>query len=780
MNINTLINVKPIKHNGLASFSGCLEPVFTFCLVAVIIILWSFPPDCAGKQKSSAGKASPSIQKKNFPASVHTNEKSPVSIEADAMDYDHVSDLYRARGQVSVFYSGASLYADEVELDNQNHVARAQGNTLLKIGEDTLKGERLWFNIEDKTGAAFNADAFYARNHFRVRGNIIEKTGENTYFIDNPSATTCDGSNPDWEIAGSEMKVTIEGYGLMKNACFKVGSLPLLYSPYILFPAKTKRQTGFLLPYLAYSRDKDGIDVELPFFWAVSPWMDATFYQRFIEKRGFKEGAEFRYDFGNKSFGTFYGDYLEDTKQVTETEDDALRRDWQGMHKRWSYFLHHQTRLDSQFYLRTDLKKVSDKWYFRDFSSYNYYREHFNSTSEDRFRNVSFEGDKSLRYLDSTIRVYKGWSKYNVTGLMHAADDFAAVNNDQTLQRYPEIIFAGVKQPLLHTPFYYELAGRYDYLYKKEGHKGHFADLSPSLSMPVNLSDYVRIIPQFTFKETFWSRDDDENGLKEKTADRSVYNASVSFGSQLFRVFHLNGKHWEKIRHEIKPEIIYSYMPSISAEDVPDYYLPALSPFGMPLASLSSDPLNGQNAGAWSLTNTLTARVKDQGGSLSYLEFFRLKVFQAYDIDEARRDMARNAPERRPFSDMGIEFDFSPHKYFSFRMRDKYNVYSGWKQNSYDLSLRDWRGDALLVAYRNTEGLVEEINLGVKAVITDHFYSTFVLKRDLQDARKIENSLGFVYHTQCWSLGFDLSDTDDDVRFLFRISLAGFGKTADK
>lgn len=129
---------------------------------------------------------------------------------------------------------------------------------------------------------------------------------------------------------------------------------------------------------------------------------------------------------------------------------------------------------------------------------------------------------------------------------------------------------------------------------------------------------------------------------------------------------------------------------------------------------------------------------------------------------------------------MGIEFDFNPHKYLSFRVRDKYNVYSGWKQNSYDLSVRDWRGDSLLVAYRNTKDLVEEINLGVKAVITDHLYSTFVLKRDLHHSRKIENSLGFVYHKQCWSLGFDLTDTDDDVRFLFRISLAGFGKSGNK
>ncbi len=774
MEIKITTNHKIIFNRGIFK-SACL-PVF----LLVIILLVPFSTTHAANRTSDHQEPATRAQKKVSAKDIPADQKSPVNIEADLMDYDHESDLYRAKGNVAIFYSGSSLRADEVELDNKNNTARAQGNAFLKMEEDTLQGERIIFNIENKTGAAYQADAFYARNNFHVRGDKIEKTGENTYFINQPSATTCDGDDPDWEIAGSEMKVTLEGYGSMKNACFRVRSIPLLYSPYIIFPAKTKRQTGLLLPYLAYSRDKDGIDVELPFFWAVSPQMDATFYQRYIEKRGFKEGVEFRYDFGNKSFGTFYGDYLEDTKRVTETADKSLKRDWQGTHKRWSYYLHHQTEFNPQFYLRTDLKKVSDKWYFKDFSAHNYYRDHFNSSSEDRFQNVSFEGDKSLRYLESTVRLYKGWSNYNVTGSINATDDFAAVNNDRTLQKYPEIIFTGVKQPWMNTPFYYELSGRYDYLYRKEGDKGHFADLSPSVSLPLNISDYIRIIPQLTFKETFWSRDDDENALKEKAGDRAVYNASVSLSSQLSRVFHLNMKHWEKIRHEIKPEIIYSYVPNVSADDVPDYYLPASSSFVVPLTTLSDNTLNEQNAVAWSLTNTLTAKVQDGNGAFAYLEFLRLKLFQTYDIDEARRDTDKNAPDRRPFTDMGIELDLNPHKYFSFRVRDKYNVYSGWKQNSYDVSVQDWRGDALLVAYRNTEDVAEEINLGVKAVITDHLYSTFALKRDLNNSRKIENSLGFVYHKQCWSLGFDLTDTDDDVRFLFRISLAGFGKSGNK
>jgi LPS-assembly protein len=129
------------------------------------------------------------------------------------------------------------------------------------MGEDTLRGEKIVLNIEDKTGAAYMAHAFYAMNNFYVNGDKIEKTGENTYLIEQPVATTCDGDKPDWEITGSEMKVTIEGYGLMKDARFLADGLPVFYSPYLPFPAKSERQSGFLIPYLS-SSSNDGIDID--------------------------------------------------------------------------------------------------------------------------------------------------------------------------------------------------------------------------------------------------------------------------------------------------------------------------------------------------------------------------------------------------------------------------------------------------------------------------------------------------------------------------------------
>ena len=124
---------------------------------------------------------------------------------------------------------------------------------------------------------------------------------------------------------------------------------------------------------------------------------------------------------------------------------------------------------------------------------------------------------RSLRYLESTARVVKGWSNYNLTGLINSTEDFAAANNDQTLQKYPEIVFTGIKQPFLNTPLYYEFAGTYDYFYRGEGQKGHYIDFSPTVSVPFNISRYVKVIPQFALKETFWSRDDNQIGSDSRT-----------------------------------------------------------------------------------------------------------------------------------------------------------------------------------------------------------------------------------------------------------------------
>ena len=698
----------------------------------------------------------------------------PVKIEADHLAYDNERDVYSASGNVVITYGDGVLTAANVEYDRKNNTATAEGGAFLKMAQDTLQGEKIVVNVEDKTGVAYSSKVFYARNHFYIKGDRIEKTGENSYFIEKPLATTCDGDNPDWQLAGSEMKVTIEGYGWLKHARFMTKGVPVIYTPVIAFPAKTKRQTGLLFPYLAYSKDKDGLDIEIPFFWAINEQMDATLYSRYIEKRGFKEGAEFRYFAGDKSFGTFYADFMEDNKNIRDTGDTGLPRDWQGMHRRWSYNINHQTNFDSQFYVRTDLRRVSDPWYFRDFGSYNYYLTNYASSEEDPFRKTFFQGNESLRFLESSARVFKGWNNYNVMARVSSTDDFAVLNNDRTLQKYPEIVFTGIKQPFFSTPLYFEFAGNYDYFYRGEGQKGHYVDFQPTVSWPLSLSQYAKIIPQIAFKETYWNRDD--QGVSDiKSGYRSLFEASVAVNSRLARVFNAGLFNWEKIRHEIKPEISYSYIPDVKQNGIPDY-LPKISSWIDPFASANTGNANvmmPQNAVAWSLTNTVIAKMKDKAGQGGYLELLRLKLFQAYDVNEAKKDMTGLTTERRPISDLGIELDLKPHPYFSFAARNIYSPYRGWKEMNYDLGISDARGDKLTVGYRYTLDSIEEINLDLKAVITERLSGKFIVRRDQFNDRTVESTIGLTYNEQCWGVGVDYTKTYDDERIMLKISLAG-------
>lgn len=713
------------------------------------------------------------------------NNKGPVYIDADSMDYDNASEVYHAQGSVVVTYDGGVLTADNVEFDKKSSIATAYGNAFLKTGEDTIAGDKIVFNVDGKTGVAYKGRVFYAQNHFYVRGEEIEKTGELTYKIIQPVATTCDSNEPDWEIAGSEMKLTVDGYGLMKNARLVTGPLPVFYTPLFPFPAKTKRQSGFIFPYLSYSKDKDGIDVEIPYFWAISPQMDATFYQRYIEKRGLKEGVEFRYYAGEKSFGTFYGDYLDDKKDLTDTAtgSTSTNLDQQDSNKRWSYYLNHQTNFDSQFYLRTDLRRVSDNWYFHDFSAQNYYLEHYSITEQDPFKKVPFYGDESLASLESTARLYKGWSNYNLTALISYTDNLSVTDNGSTLQKYPEITFTGTKQSLLKSPIYYEFTTVYDYFYRGEGQKGHFVDLYPVFSLPFNIFRYAKVIPKIGIRETFWSRDDELATGDDKNGVRSIYDLSLAVSSQVSRVFDVNVQNWDKIRHEIKPELTYAYTPNVSQSNLPDF-APIITPTVTPVEAATTNTIMEQNAVAWGVTNTFTAKQRDAKGAYSYLEFLRVKLLQTFDINRAKSD-TEDTDQKHYWSDMAVEVDFLPHRYLSFSARNQYNYYTGWTVANYDSTIRDWRGDSVTLSYRYTLDSIEEIDFYVNALITDKINATLVSRRDKFNSRTVENTIGLVYHKQCWAVGLDFTKTDSleadstttttDTRFLLKLSLTGLG-----
>jgi LPS-assembly protein len=665
-----------------------------------------------------------------------------VTIEADSISYDYETDTYHAGGSVVMTYAGGLLTADHVFLDKRRDQARAEGHVVLRSDQDTLEGDRIDFDIKHKTGVAYQGRAFMARNHFYLAGDRIEKTGEFSYIVHDARATTCDGPCPDWQLAGDKLDVTVEGYGTLKHAKLLAKGIPVLYIPYLVFPAKTKRQSGLLPPYFAYSDTKLGMDVEIPIFLAISDDMDATLYQRYMDKRGYKQGVEFRYFTSLNNFGTFYGDFMHDTGRVTETAG-GISRDWQSDHQRWSLYLNHQTQFDSGLYFRTDIRKVSDSWYFKDFASHNYYLGHYAATEDQRFRKVPFVGNEALGSLESTARLVKNWSLYSITALGSYTDNFTALSNDATLQKYPEITLIGTKHPLFGSPANFEFMSAYVYYYRDAGQKGHFYELKPTLSLPIDLGGYGLLTPEFGLWEVLWRRDDQQPTSSDKQGTRSLYRAALNLTTEISRVYNIGGQAVEKIRHGIRPELNYTYIPDVNQTSLPDFIA----------------PVREQHALSYGLTNSFLARWKSKDGKITYREFLRLKLAQTYDIKETNRDTAAAGGDRKPFGEVQMEADFSPFQYLSFMARNKYDVNkTTWSQANYDLTLSSTRGDAAVLGYRYTQNSIEEINLYLKAVVTKSLDLTYQQRRNQLIRKDFEKKLGLRYNKQCWNVEFSYAE----------------------
>lgn len=696
----------------------------------------------------------------------------PFTIEADSISYDRGEDVYRASGQVSIVFSGGTLEADFVLLAKGSNIASAEGRVRVRTANDLLEGDKVDFDLTANTGVVYSGKMFIAQNHIYLKGDKIEKRGETTYHIQGMSLTTCDGEMPDWHLTAREMDVTVDGYGKIRDGKFFAKDVPLLYLPYFIFPAKTTRQTGFLFPRLAYSRDKLGWDTELPFYLAISKNADATFYQRYMDKRGFKEGVEFRYFLNKDSYGTIYGDYLRDSAQITE-QAGSLSRDWQTPQNRWSFYLQNYTALQPGLYLRADIAKVSDNWYFRDFSSHNYYLDHYAQNSDERFKRVSFTADESLAFLESKVRLVKDWSLYNLTALLSYTDNLTSDSNGATLQKYPEITLSGVKQPFFGTPVNFALNASYSGNYRQEGQGGNLVDVKPVFSLPLDVGGSFSLTPEVEVRGSFWERNDDFVTDDNKRGQRTAYRLGMDATTSFFRDFTLPGRTMdrtidrtiEKIRHEIKPELIYTYVPYVDQADLPDF----------------ADVIDEQHSVTAAITNTLVAKLKGKNGATSYLEILRFKLAQTYDIKEARRNIDGSAAAGRPFSDIDMELDLNPSAYVAFYVRNRLNVNSGrWEKSNYDLKMTDTRGDAVSLGYRYTADLLEEINLSFRAFLTKSLDLSYVLKRNLFDQHDIRNAIGFNYSRQCWSIGLNYADAASDRTATLSFSLNGLGGVGTK
>ena len=194
-------------------------------------------------------------------------------------------------GLVTLEYQDIKLTADYVRADRRTKVVVAEGDVVLEQGPSRLTGLRLDLDLTDKTGVLTDGKAELAG--ILMRGATLAKTGARTFEIRDGAVTACEGDRPAWEFLVKDGAVTLDDYARLKKVVFQLGGVPLLYTPYLLWPALRDRASGFMIPAIGYSSNRGGW-LGLSYFQVLGRSADATVTTDLYTRKFFGLGTELR------------------------------------------------------------------------------------------------------------------------------------------------------------------------------------------------------------------------------------------------------------------------------------------------------------------------------------------------------------------------------------------------------------------------------------------------------------------------------------------------------
>jgi LPS-assembly protein len=642
----------------------------------------------------------------------YNTSREPVRIQADLITYDGENREYIAEGNVEIWQGDTKLTADRVVLKEETRKAEATGHVILVKGSDVLRGSKMTIDLETKLGVIIQGSLFLKQQNYHLRGEEIERLGENTYRIRRGSFTTCDGDNPAWSFGGKESVVTLEEYASIWGATFRVKDIPVFYSPYLVLPVKTKRQSGFLFPRIGYSSTK-GFELGNQYFWAISRNMDATFTLDMATRKGFGEGLEYRYIRKRGSEGTFYGYYTREWESYREQRTEQLDRG----PDRWETDLQYEEYMSPSFFAKTRLRLFSDRQYFTDYG-----RTYADQASEQSY---------------SFASLTKNWDRYSAFGEARYTTNLQKDNSD-TLQYLPNIHFTGLWQPIFRSPFYFDFDSAYGYFWREEGTNGFRTDLFPRLSLPLRLGP-LEFTPEVFGRETFYEVQDGSEG----TTSRELWGVQGSLKTEVYRIFETGWARIPKVKHTFRPEITYTYIPHVDQSQIPFY----------------DQPVPKVNEVFYGFTSRLIGKIMEGKGRSRYEELVYLKIGQAFDVNEATSSATDSNEPTGSFGIITGELRIRGLEYVTLDTITTYDPNQNLFLTNYTvLSLADHRGDGLSLDYTWRRGIEEQIYGQIRVRLIPSLEVSYGRRYSVYDNQNLETDYRLLYRHQCWSVEMTYSE----------------------
>jgi len=439
-------------------------------------------------------------------------------------------NVWHAFEDVVITYQDVRIQCQSVELDRATGDIKAEGGVILDRGPQRFTADRLLYNLKTKSGTFTNATGT-APPSYSFTGAVLERVDETHYRIIDGTFTACEQEDrPSWDLHLREALIEDEGYGRFKGVAFRIKRLPVLYFPYLLWPVKTERAAGFMMPGFGYS-ERRGFHLGARLFVPLGRSYDTTIYIDWFSEKYYGLGSEFRWAPTQGAYGELFA------YTVRDPNDGVWQWKIDGKHRQDDVL---------GFNLMAEIHELSDNDFFQEFEN-------------DVHQNTR-------RYLYSQILATRSRGPATLNLRLDRRVTFLT-GEDVTQHQLPEAEIRIRSNRIGRTALYWNLISSVNVFNVDRGGdlKGTYAraDLFPEISYTLPGPTWLTVTPSVGGRVTWYSSryTDDRKSFDETPISRVYALGRLDLvGPSFSRIFDLDNDKGTKVKHLVEPRLTYQYL----------------------------------------------------------------------------------------------------------------------------------------------------------------------------------------------------------------------------
>ena len=168
----------------------------------------------------------------------------------------------------------------------------------LVVGQNDLvvQGQQASMGLDGESLDLRSVQWLMPKQNFRGTASTLQRSSSGTVVLTDAELTRCSPNNNGWSLGVKELQINeAERFAQAKGAVLRIKSVPVAYLPRMRVAMDGKQSSGWQMPTGGAS-SRDGLELGFPYYWDVSPVLDAIVTPRLVSRRGVGVDGQIRYD----------------------------------------------------------------------------------------------------------------------------------------------------------------------------------------------------------------------------------------------------------------------------------------------------------------------------------------------------------------------------------------------------------------------------------------------------------------------------------------------------